>query len=697
MNPPSRACVAAVALALALMLSAVPTYPAGHGPHEGQPPKESAAARHAAGEKQGVNLEDLDRSVSPCKDFYRFADGGWLANHPLPPDEPIWGSFEQLRKKTGLELREILEQAKADKKAAKGSEVQKLGDFYASGMDMKARDAEGLRPLAPELARIDAMKDMKDLQAEIAHLQRIGVDPLFWFTSEPDLKHSEKVIGLLMMGSLGLPSRDYYLRHDRASKTIRKAYRSHVQKMFELLGDSAVTAETESTTVLAMEKILAKASSSHGSGPGAFYHVMNRRQLADLTPHFDWKAYFEHLKHPELEKVNVAQPVFFKAMDKELARVPLAGWRTYLRWRLLLSVSRYLSTPFVKESLGFRYKEIEGMATLPPLWRQVIHAENDALGFPLGKLYVKKYFHPAAKAKAEAILHNVRAALREDLQTLSWMSPATRKAALAKLGMMVEKIGYPETWPDYAGLKIDRGPYVLNVLRARAFELQRELNRIGKPADRSRWSDTPQTVNARYIPSMNAIFFPAAILQPPFFDPRADAASNYGAVGAVMGHEITHAFDPNGSRFDGRGDLKNWWTKRDRKAFEKQVRRIIHQFSRYRIEGGLRVNGELVAAESVADLGGLTLAYKAFEKTMQKRPRPKVIDGFTPEQRFFLAFARIFAAKTRPGYARMLVLTDPHAPPRFRVDGTLADMPAFAKAWGCGHGPMDRRRPCKIW
>ncbi len=696
-NPPSRARVAAVAVGLALLLPALPGYPAGRGPREPQPAKRAATVRPPAGEGHGVNVKDLDRSVSPCKDFYRFADGGWLAGHPIPPDEPMWDSFVQLRKKTGLELRKILEQAKADKDAPRESEVRKLGDFYATGMDMKARDAEGLTPLAPELARIDAIKNLKELQAEIAHLQITGVDAVFQVTSGSDLKDSDKVICQLAQGGLGLPSPKYYLSHDKASKEVMQMYRTHIRKMFELMGDPVVQAKVESDTVVALETRLARSTVVFAPKIEAFYHVMDRRQMGALTPHFDWGAYFKALNHPDIKSANVSNPEFFKALDKELARVPVTGWKTYLRWRLVSSLSPFLSTPFVKESLTFRFEKVIGTSTLPPLWRQVVTAENEALGFPLGRLYVTKYFRPEAKAQAEAILHNVREALREDLKTLDWMSASTRKAALTKLDMMVEKVGYPEIWPDYAGLKIDRGPYVLNVLRARAFQLQRELNRIGKPADRSRWTDTPQTVNARYIPSMNAIFFPAAILQPPFFDPKADAASNYGAIGAAMGHEITHGFDPTGSHFDGKGDLKNWWTKRDRKAFEKQVRRIVRQFSKYKIEGGLHVNGSTVANESVADLGGLTLAYRAFEKTLQRGPRPPDVDGFTAEQRFFLAFARIWAAHIRPGLARMLALSDPHPPPRYRVDGTLADMPAFARAWGCGHGPMDHRRPCTIW
>ena len=326
-----------------------------------------------------------------------------------------------------------------------------------------------------------------------------------------------------------------------------------------------------------------------------------------------------------------------------------------------------------------------------------MEAENGCLAFALGRLYVRKYFPPSARARAEVILHNVRTALREDLKTLSWMSPPTRKAALGKLGMMVEKVGYPKTWPDYSGLEIDRGPYVLNVLRARAFELRRELDRIGKPLDRSRWRNPPQTVNAFYNPQLNAIFFPAAILQPPFFDPHADDAANYGALGAVMGHEITHGFDPTGSRFDGKGDLKNWWTNKDRKAFERRVKRVVRQFSRYKIAKHLHVDGGNVASESIADLGGLRLAYRAFESTLEGSPRPPGTGRFTPEQRFFLAYGRMWATTTRPQYQRLLAVIDRHPPPRFRVDGTLADMPAFAKAWGCKHDPMVRRRPCRIW
>ncbi len=668
-------------------------------------PLSAASSEHAGGgvsEKsvdiaaRGVDPRGLDTTVEPCEDFYRFVNKTWLAAHPIPADEPQWGAFEQVRKRTAERLHAILEEAAAAN-APQGSELRKLGDFYASGMDAKARNAEGLKPLATEFERIEAINGLKTLQAEITRLQLMGVPTVVSFTSGQDFKHGERVIGQLSYGALGLPDVSYYTARDDTSNAMRKAYLEHVRRMFELAGEPPVEAETESTTVMAMETRFAEAVPGSITNLESIYHILDRKELASLAPHLDWKTYFAAMGHPEIRKVNVTVPDYFKALDRQLTRVPAAGWRTYLRWRLLSAAAPYLSEPFVEESLRFHDGVLAGMPSIGRRWERVVEAENECLGFALGRLYVHRYFTPSARARAVAILHNVRKALREDLATLSWMSPATRKAALGKLGMMVEKVGYPKTWPDYSGLEIDRGPYVLNVLRARAFELRRELDRIGKPLDRSRWTHPPQTVNAFYNPQLNAIFFPAAILQPPFFDRRADAATNYGALGAVMGHEITHGFDPTGSRFDGKGDLRNWWTKRDRKAFEKRVRRIVRQFSKYRIAKHLHVNGSNVASESIADLGGLRLAYKAFESTLKGSLRPRGAYGVTPEQRFFLAYARMWATKTRPRFQRLLAVIDRHPPPRFRVDGTLADMPAFARAWGCRQGPMVRRRPCVIW
>jgi len=662
-----------------------------------------ASGRDAAakkGEVHGIYLKDLDRSVKPCQNFYQFADGGWMAANPIPAAYPRWGTFTQLYKENQERLHKILEGAAADTKAPAGSELKKLGDFYASGMDVKAIDAQGLKPLTPELARISAVKDLKGLQAEVAHLQGIGVNVLFRFSSTQDAKNSTQVIGEADQGGLGLPDRDYYLKDDAKSKKTRAAYAEHVVKMFELMGDAPAEAQAGAKTVMGIETSLAKASMSRVErrNPKAVYNKMDVKQLEALTPDFNWPDYFASVNHAEIRSINVASPDFFKALGTELKTVPMKDWRTYLRWHLIASTAPYLSKPFVQESFHFHGEVMTGTKAILPRWQRVVSAEDRALGFALGKLYVKKYFPPEAKAKALTILHNIKAALHDDLETLSWMSPATRKAALKKLGMIVEKIGYPDKWRDYSALAVNRGPYVLNVLRARTFDFNRRLNKIGKPLDRTEWDMTPQTVNAYYDPQMNEIVFPAGILQPPFFDPKADDAVNYGAMGMVMGHEITHGFDDQGSQYDGYGNLNNWWTAEDAKNFKARGECIADQFSQYVVDGDVHLNGKLVEGESIADLGGLTLSYNALEKSLEGKPRPPKIDGFTPEQRFFLAYARIWATNVRPQFSRLMATVDPHPPARYRVNGPLSNMPAFAKAWGCKPGdPMVRPDHCRIW
>ncbi len=430
--------------------------------------------------------------------------------------------------------------------------------------------------------------------------------------------------------------------------------------------------------------------------PRAVYHVMNLAELDRVTPNFSWNEYFREIGYPQIRSINLAMPKFFGALGKELRSVPLVQWKVYLRWRLIDAFAPYLSQPFVDENFRM-VSALTGVKTLRPRWQRVVSAENDALGFAVGKLYVRKEFPPSSKAAVLGILHTIRAALKSDLTTLPWMAPATRKAALAKLALMGERIGYPDKWRDYSKLRIDRGPYVLNVMRANAFEQKRELSKIGKPVDRNEWYMTPQTINAYYDPSMNNINFPAGILQPPFFDPKAPTAVNYGSLGWVMGHEMTHGFDDQGSKFDGHGNLKNWWTPQDAKRFHAATSCIATQFSRYTVDGDLHVQGKLVTGEETADLGGLTLAWRAFRASPAYKPA-KTIDGFTPEQQFFLGAAHVWAMNLRPAEARRLVTIDVHAPPMYRVNGTLANMPEFQEAFHVPAGsPMVNAHRCVIW
>ena len=647
----------------------------------------------------GFDTANLDKTCKPCDDFYQFAMGGWMKANPVPPAYSTWGSFSQLLDKNQQNLRQILETSEKQQATA-GSNEQKIGDFYASCMDTAAIDESGTKPIDSELAKIAAMKNGADLQSEAAKLQEEGVGVLFRFGANQDAKDSTQVVGSAFQGGLGLPEREYYLKQDDKSKTLRDAYVKHVARMFELLGDSGDVSSAEAATVLQIETTLAKASMKNTDlrDPEKTYHRMKMADLQALTPDFNWESYFRLLNHPELKEINVGQPEFFKALDAQLTATPLADWKTYYRWHLVNSTASQLPQKFVDEEFEFRGKTLTGAKEIQPRWKRCTQATDRALGEALGQVYVQKYFPPEAKAHALVMVHNLISALHDDLQTLSWMSPETRAQATAKLEAFAVKIGYTDKWRDYSALKIDRVSYLTNQRRASSFEFQRRLSKIGKPVDRTEWGMTPPTVNAYNNSSMNEIVFPAGILQPPFYDPKADDAVNYGGMGAVIGHEITHGFDDHGSQFDGRGDLKNWWTQDDLKNFKERAACVQSQFDGYVVDGDLHENGKLVLGESIADLGGLAISYAAYEKSLEGKPRPPDKDGFTPEQRFFLGWAQVWGANDRPEYERLMANTNPHPLPRFRGNGPLSNMAEFAKAFGCKKGdPMVREQVCKIW
>jgi putative endopeptidase len=639
----------------------------------------------------------LDTSVNPAQSFYQYANGGWRKSHPIPAAYSSWSTFNILQIRNETIIRQLIQDA-AKGQAAPGSAAQKVGDFYASGMDEKLIGQVGVGALSPELDGISGIRNLADLEREVAHLQMIGVDAMFGVGEMQDFKDSTKVIGVAGQGGIGLPDRDYYLKQDPKFKQTRALYAAHLIRTFHLLGDGQELAAHEAAIVMAIETRLAQASMSRieQRNPRAIYHVMNLVQLDQSVPNFSWRDYFREIGYPRIESINLAMPKFFGALGKNLRAVPLDQWKVYLRWRLIDAFAPYLSQPFVDEDFRMQ-SALSGTQTLLPRWQRVVRAENDALGFAIGEVYVQKEFPPSSKKAVLDILHNIRAALRSDMATLSWMAPATRQAAIAKLDLMGERIGYPDKWRDYSMLRIDRGPYVLNVMRANEFEQRRELNEIGKPLDRSEWLMTPQEVNAYYDPPMNNINFPAGILQPPFFDPKAPAALNYGAIGWVMGHETTHGFDDEGSKFDGHGNLKNWWTPEDAKRFHAATACISNQFSGYTVDGSLHLQGNLVMGEATADLGGLMLAWRAFHASSAYKTA-KTIDGFTPDQQFFLGSAHVWADNTRPAEARRLVTVDPHAPPLYRVNGTLANLPQFQQAFHIpANSPMVNAHRCAIW
>lgn len=649
----------------------------------------------------GYDRASLDPNTAACTDFFQYANGGWMAANPIPGAYPSWGVANVLDEKNRTLLREILDAAAKNTSAAKGSSEQKVGDYYATCMDEAKIEAAGLKPLAPEFDRIAKIKNVKTLQKEIEHLHSLGINALFVSASTQDFKNSAEVTADVDQGGLGLPDRDYYTKTDEKSKKLKDAYVTHVAKMFELMGDDAAKAASESQTVLALETKLAEASMTRVERrePANVYHRMTVAQMHDLAPGFDWPEYFKKIGVPPNTDVNVESPGFFKAMNQQLSSAPIADWQTYLRWHLINTTAVALSSKFVDEDFNFKGKTLQGTKENQPRWKRCVAGTDRALGEALGEVYVKTAFPPAAKARALEMVRNLEAALKTDITTLNWMSDPTRKLAIVKLDAFLNKIGYPDKWRDYSSLKVDRKSYLKNRFNANAFGKRRDLNKIGKPVDKTEWGMSPPTVNAYYNPQINEIVFPAGILQPPFFDAEADDAFNYGGMGSVIGHEMTHGFDDQGRQFDSTGNMANWWTDVDLKAFTERAQCIIDQFSSFEVEKGLFENGKLVTGESIADLGGLVVAYAAYQKSMEGKPRV-TIDGFTPEQRFFLGYARGWANNIRPEFARLLVNIDPHPLAKFRVNGPLANMPQFAAAFACKAGDTmvrDDTKRCQIW
>lgn len=645
-----------------------------------------------------LNLSWLDTNTPAKNNFYIYANGRWQTQNPIPPEYPSWGMFHVLNEKNQKQIRQIVEDAAKDKHAKPGSIEQKVGDFYFSGMDEANINAQGIKPLEPEFLRLQSIRTEDELRDAIIHLHQMGVGVFFGFGSMQDFTNSNNMIPVVMQGGLGLPDRDYYLKDDEKFKKIRATYLIFLIKLFILSGDDPVKAASEANTVMAIETAFARASMSQTAqrDPHAIYHMMDIAKLETMAPNFAWKQYFSSMGHPEITRLNVAMPDFMHAMNQQLKNHTIDEWKIYLRAHLLESMAPYLSQTFVDESFRMT-TALTGAEKLKPRWKRVITTENTALGFAIGKLYVERYFSPAAKQDVLEMTQMIRKVLRHDLETLSWMTPATRKAALKKLALMNERVGYPDKWWDYSSLMIDRGPYVLNVIRANQFLVKRDLDKLGKPVDRTEWGMTPQTINAYYDPSMNNINFPTGILQPPFFNPAAPAAVNYGSIGFIIGHEITHGFDDQGAKFDGHGNLNDWWTHEDLKKFKAATACIVKQFSQYKVAGNVPVNGELVVGEATADLGGLTLALRAFHASPAYK-NARTINGFTPDQQFFLGAAHAWANNTRAEEACRLATIDPHPPAMYRVNGSLANMPEFKAAFNIPeNSPMINSKPCVIW
>ncbi|PZR72652.1 MAG: hypothetical protein DLM52_12485 [Chthoniobacterales bacterium] len=659
------------------------------------PPPTSANATSPAGETEKpaidknpppLDLKNMDTSVKPADDFYMFANGGWLKANPIPPEYSRWGSFNELTEKNNDALHEVCDKASntsTDPKLA--PEVQKVGDFYASGMDEQAIDAAKATPLADEFKRIDSIKDRNDVLKEIAHLHNLGVTSLFGFTSGQDDKNSTMVIAQAYQGGIGLPDRDYYTKTDEASKRLRDAYVQHVAKMLTLAGEAEADATGHAQKIMAMETALAQGSRTRVElrDPEKNYNKMKVDALQKLTPKFKWSDYFGEIKLTTPGDINVGQPDFFKAADKVFASTPIEDWKEYFRWHLVHSSASELSSDFVNENFDFYLKTLTGAQQLKPRWKRVVTATDGAISEALGKLYVADHFPPEAKERALDMVNNLREALAERIKSVDWMDQPTKEQALKKLAAFTVKIGYPDKWRDYSTLNIDRGPYVTNAIRASLFEVDRELKKIGKPVDRSEWGMTPPTVNAYYNPNLNEIVFPAGILQPPFFDPKADDAVNYGGMRAVIGHEMTHGFDDQGRQYDAVGNLRNWWSPSSLAKFKERSSAVVKQYSEYEPLPGQHINGELTQGENIADLGGVKVAFSALQKALAKNPgsREQKIDGFTPEQRFFLGWAQVWRGNQREEDLKLRLNTDPHSPTHFRCNGPLSNLTEFQKAF----------------
>ena len=650
----------------------------------------------------GIDVTDLDRKADPCDDFYEFANGTWRANNPIPASMTRWSKRWQAGETAKDKLHDILEAAAADKNAPKGSTEQIIGDYYGACMDESRVNARGMDPIKPWFVKIDAARDMSAIQQVIAEMHDILVTAPFALGSQQDPHKPSWVLADVGASGLSLPDRDYYLKPEPRFKEAREKYVEHVTAMFKLAGSDPKSAAAAAQTVMNMETKLAEASLDNVAlrDPANTDHNTTFAQLQAMAPHFDWVSYFKHRQLPTDVDMNVDQPKFVQEFDRQLQQTPLPDWKVYLKWQLLNSTASSLSSPFVEEDFAFNGKYLGGATEMKPRWKRCVESSDQLLGEALGKKYVEKYFPPEAKARMQEMVRNLLAAMRDDILSRPWMSDDTKEKAMAKIATFNPKIGYPDKWKDYSHVEIRRDAFFEDMIAGRQFVEEDDRLQIGRPVDRGRWGMTPPTSDAYYNPLLNEIVFPAGILQPPAFDMNAVDAVNYGAIGVVIGHEISHGFDDQGAQFDFLGRLRNWWTDADLKNFQARGACVADQFDHYYIEKDIHHNGKLVLGESIGDLGGAKIAYLAYEKSLEGKPRPADINGFTPEQQFFIAWGQFRGDETRPEFQRLMVQSDPHPVAKYRVIGPLSNLPEFQKAFSCkADAPMVRPadKRCEVW
>jgi putative endopeptidase len=651
--------------------------------------------------ENGFDLKNLDRSVSPSKDFFQFAVGGWRAANPIPEDQVRWGTFEVLQENNNLILKKILETAAANHNWPKGSADQKIGDMFATGMDSARIEKEGYKPILADLKKIDDLNNKNEFFKLVGDFHMSGIPSLFGFYAGVDAKKSSMMAPYLSQGGLGLPDVEYYTKDDSRSKEIREKYLLHVANLFKLIMIDAPTAEKYAQTVMSIETKLAKISNTRleNRDPIKTYNKMTVDNLKTISGSFNWNSYFDDLGIANLSLVIVSQPKFFAGLNQILDTVPLEDWKIYLKWNLLRDAADDLSSPFVNEQFDFNAKFMNGAKAMQPRWKRILRTVNGTVGELVGQVFVKQVFPPEAKERAAKIVRTLLTSMGESIKNSQWMSEATKEQALHKLSTFNVKIGYPDKWKDYSALDIAPDGYFKNLVRASIWARRDNLAKIGKPVDKTEWGMTPQTVNAYYNPTRNEIVFPAAILQPPFFNQNADDAINYGAMGVVIGHEISHGFDDQGRKYDADGNIKDWWTKEDNDKFQARAKMLADEFSSFTAIDTFKVNGPLTLGENIGDLGGLNISFNAFKNTDQYKKGEK-IDGFTPAQRFYLGFTQVWAENIRPEALKLRLKTDVHSPARFRVLGPLMNLPEFFQAFDVKPGdPM--RNPddkiVKIW